>query len=57
MDFVGAVTSSDDDSLKKATSKLITRLILCVLIFLLPMLIKFILKYLNNRAIDLCINA
>ena len=53
-DFVGAAGANNEDSIKKATSKTITRLILCVVIFLLPVLIKFVLKYLNNRAIDLC---
>ena len=53
-DFIGAVGANNEDSIKKATSKTITRLILCVVIFLLPELIEFVLKYLNDRAIDLC---
>ena len=54
IDFVTAVTSSDNDALIKATRKTIIRLVLCVIIFMLPYLIEFVLKYLNDRAIDLC---
>lgn len=55
MDFLGAVSSQDNDEMKKATSKAIKRLIMCVVIFLLPSLLQFILKYINDRAVDLCI--
>ena len=57
MDFVGAVAASDDDALKKAFNHLMIRLVLCVVIFLLPVLIEFILQIINNHAIDLCIDA
>jgi len=55
-DFVSAVASQDDDELKKAMNKTIKRLVLCVLIFLLPMLIQFILEYLNDISLEKCIN-
>ena len=56
MDFVSSTASQDTDSLKKAVNKVIKRLIICVIIFLLPMLIEYVLSFLNNRAIDMCIN-
>lgn len=56
MDFLSAVASHDDDELKKAMNKTIIRIVLCIVIFLLPTLIAFILRLINNKAIDLCIN-
>ena len=53
-DFISAISSHDADALKKATSKAIIRVVLCVVIFLLPMLVKLFLKYLNDRAMNLC---
>ncbi len=53
-DFITAVTAHDNDAIQKATSKTIKRLIYCVVIFFLPLLIRFVLEYLNDRAIDLC---
>lgn len=54
IDYVGAVASQDKDILAKVTSKAIKRLVICVVIFLLPMLIKFILQFISNRQLDLC---
>ncbi len=54
MDYASAVASHDNDMIKKATSKAILRAILCIVIFLLPTLIEFVLKYLNERAVGLC---
>lgn len=54
MDFVNAVASSDNDILKKATSKAIKRFVICIVIFILPTLIEFILQLLNDNAIDVC---
>lgn len=56
MDFVGAVASHDNDILKKAVGKAIKRMILCVIIFLLPTLIEFILEIINEKELELCIN-
>lgn len=55
LDFVSATAASDNDALKKATNKLIKRAILCVIIFVLPTIIAFVLTYLNDRAVDMCI--
>lgn len=42
MDFLGAVTSQDDNAIKKAMSKLMTRMVLCLIIFIIPMVLTFI---------------
>jgi len=54
MDFIGAASSQDADALKKVTGTAITRLLLCVVIFLLPTLIEFILKYIAETKEGLC---
>ena len=43
-DFVKAITAQSQDELKKAVNKLIKRLIIGILIFVLPTLLEFILK-------------
>ena len=48
LDFAKAVLGSDDDLLKKAQAKFIKRLIIAVVFFLLPILIKFMLDIVNN---------
>ena len=50
MDFLSATASKDEDSLKKAVNKFIIRLILCVVIFLLPTLLQFILQIIFDNA-------
>lgn len=57
MDFASAVASQDNDILKKATTKAIKRAILCVIIFLLPTLIDFILQFIHDSSISDCINS
>lgn len=47
LDFTKAVASSDNDSLKKALQKAIKRIIICVVIFFLPILINFVLELLG----------
>ena len=54
IDFIGAVASSDQEALTKATKKVIKRFVLCVIIFMLPVLLKYILTYVHNKNIDLC---
>ena len=56
MDFIESTASQDKDSINKAINKTIKRLVLCVIIFLLPSLIEFILTILNDRAANICIN-
>lgn len=47
IEYFKAITSNDNDALKKATQKTIKRLILCVIIFFLPILINFLFKILG----------
>ncbi|MCI6266367.1 MAG: hypothetical protein MR598_05940 [Erysipelotrichaceae bacterium] len=58
VDFVQAVFSSSEDKMKKAQQKFIKRLIIGVVIFLIPSLLKFILTIANgiwgNIDADLC---
>ena len=56
LDFIESTASQDQDSVSKAINKTIKRLVLCIIIFLLPSLIEFILTLLNNRAANICIN-
>ena len=56
LDFVQAVTAQDNDALNKAVKKTITRLVLCVIIFILPILINLLLTIINDRAMSICIN-
>ena len=56
MDFTGAVAAQDNDIMKKSISKLSKRFIMCIIIFFLPTLIDFILKFLHNSQISDCID-
>ncbi len=55
LDFVKAILTSDDESMKKAQSNLIIRLILAALLFVLPNLIKVILDIFGLTSSDICI--
>ena len=44
VDFVKVVPSQDKSLLKKSTTKAVTRLIIAVAIFLVPIILKFILE-------------
>ena len=55
LDFAKAILTSDDESLKKAQSSLITRLILAALLFVLPTLIEVILDIFGFTSSDICI--
>ena len=55
LDFAKAILMSDDESLKKAQSNLITRLILAALLFVLPMLIEVLLDIFGITSSDICI--
>lgn len=54
MDFFGAVTSQDNDIIKKAVSKMIKRVIFSVILLLLPTVIEFTLQMVHNRIITTC---
>ena len=53
MDFVGAIAAQDNDAVKKAVSKLLIRAVLCVILFLLPLLVEFLLKFFTGKTITL----
>lgn len=55
LDFAKAILMSDDESLKKAQSSLITRLILAALLFVLPTLIEVVLDIFGFTSSDICI--
>lgn len=54
LDYLKAVFSSDDDSIKKANQKLITRLVLVVALFILPTLVSFLLNILGFTSHEVC---
>lgn len=53
VDLIGAVASKDQDVVKKAVNKTLIRLALCIVIFLLPTLLEFIL-HLVFENVDMC---
>lgn len=55
LDFAKAILMSDDESLKKAQSNLITRLILAAFLFVLPTLIEVLLDIFGITSSDICI--
>lgn len=54
LDYVKALISSDDDSIKKSNQKLITRLVLIIALFLLPTLVSFLLNILGFTSHEVC---
>lgn len=54
LDYLKAVLNSDEDSLKKANKKLVTRLILVVALFLLPTLVSVLLNVLGFTSHEVC---
>ena len=52
VDFAQAVMSDDKDALKKATSKFVKRAIICVAIFFVPLILKYLLSFLNDMGKD-----
>lgn len=56
IDFVGSVAAQDDDALKKAVNKMIKRAIMCVLIFILPTIIEYVLQFIDDISIKDCID-
>lgn len=55
LEFLKAVLTSDDESLKKAEKNLITRLILAAALFVLPTLIQVLLDIFGLTSSDVCI--
>ena len=54
IDFAKATASSSDDALKKALKTTVKRLIIAVIIFLLPILIKFVFELLGIYSSESC---
>lgn len=54
-DFVGAVLSGEADAMKKASKKFITRLIAAALLFLIPVLLEFLLQFIEYQD-SMCID-
>lgn len=52
VDFAQAVLSDDKEALKKATSKFVKRAIICVAIFFVPLILKYLLSFLNDIGKD-----
>ena len=50
LDFISAITSGDDDVMKKATSKTSKRIIALVLVFLVPAIVNLLLSIVNVGA-------
>lgn len=42
LDFIGAIGSSNDDAMKKASQKLTKRIIAAIILFLLPLILQFL---------------
>lgn len=47
IDFIKAVTQQDSDALKKAGQTFVKRLVYCVLIFLTPTIVNFLMKFIG----------
>ena len=54
LDFTGAVASQDNDAIKKSTKKLIIRLVLCVVIFVLPTILEFVFTLIDVYSPSTC---
>lgn len=55
VDFLGAVTASDEKAMRKATSNLIKRFVICVLILLLPLLVNFVIGWTTFKDFTACL--
>jgi len=54
LDFTGAVASQDNDAIKKSTKRLIIRLVLCVVIFVLPTILEFVFTLIDVYSPSVC---
>ncbi len=55
VEYITALTSKDDDALKKTTQKLVTRLVLIIVLFFLPVLLNLLLSFIDSKYTT-CIN-
>ena len=51
-DFAKITLSGDQDQMKKATSKLVIRLVCAVALYFVPMITTFLLNLINNSSVD-----
>ena len=54
VDYVKAIINSDDDAMKKTSSRLVKRLILAAMLFLIPTIVELLLKVFNIVSDPLC---
>jgi len=54
VDILTVVTSGDEKGMKKAWSNLIKRFIICVVIFLLPLLVNFVIGWTTFKDLTAC---
>ena len=54
IDFLQVILKGDDDAMGKATKKLITRLILAILLFLVPVLVEWLLDIFGITTSGIC---
>ena len=54
VDYIKAIVNSDDDAMKKTSNRLIRRLILAALLFLIPTIVELLLKIFNVVSDPLC---
>lgn len=55
VDFLGAVTASDEKAMRKAMSNLLKRFMICVIILILPLLVNFIIGWTTFRDLTACL--
>ena len=55
VDILTVVTSGDEKGIKKAWSNLIKRFIICVVLFLLPLIVNFIIGWTTFKDLTACL--
>ena len=55
VDFLGAVTASDEKAMKKATDTFIKRLIICIIIMVLPALVNMVISFTTFKNLTSCL--
>lgn len=54
-DILGAVTASDEKSMKKATNTIVKRFIICIVIFILPIIINMVIGWTTLKDLTACL--
>lgn len=54
VDILGVVTSGDEKGMRKAWSNLVKRFVICVVIFLLPLLVNFVIGWTTFKDLTAC---